>query len=85
MSDDVNSTTPYIKDIKTEDTQGTHYGIIPSDQEYGDMLVEEKSDADDQDEYNKYVWAQLLLDVGGEVLRGRVIKRSKGIDGTPTG
>ena len=59
--------------------------MIPSDQEYGDMIVAESPDADDNDKYDKYVGAQLLLNISGNILQGRVLKRCKGIEGNPIG
>ena len=57
----------------------------PSDAEYGDMIVDDIVDADD-DAVDKYLTAELILDVGtnGE-RRGRVIKRARGLNGEPIG
>jgi hypothetical protein len=50
------------------------------------MIVTEKiQDADEYENFDKYIGAQLLLDVGGEKIQARVIKRSKGGDGENIG
>jgi hypothetical protein len=62
-------------------------GIVPTDDEYGDMIVTKKlKDADKYDDLDKYIGAQLLLDMGGKPLQARVIKsRSRGPDGEKVG
>jgi hypothetical protein len=85
VSDDIDGTTPYIEDIELDGPE-VSTGIAPTDEEYGDMIVTEKlKDADDYDDLDRYIGAQLMLDVGGEKLQARVIKRSKGPDGEKMG
>jgi hypothetical protein len=68
------------------DTPEVRTGIAPTDDEYGDMIITEKlKDADEYDDLDKYIGAQLLLDAGGEKLQARVIKRSRGPDGEAIG
>ena len=57
----------------------------PSNAEYDDMLVDDLVDADDN-AVDKYLTAELILDVGtnGE-RRGRVIKRARGLNCEPIG
>jgi len=58
----------------------------PTDEEYDDMITEERPEEDDQEAIDKYVNAELLLDVGTDnERRGRVVKRSRGLDGQPVG
>ena len=59
--------------------------ITPTDEEYGDMLVEERPEEDDE-AIDKYLNMELTLGVGtDDERRGRVVKRSKGIGGDPIG
>jgi hypothetical protein len=85
VSDDVEGTTPYIEDSEVAAPE-VRTGIAPTDDEYGDMIVSEKmKDADEHDDLDKYIGAQLLLDTGSEQLQARVIKRSRGPDGEKIG
>ena len=60
-------------------------GVTPTEEEYGDMLVEERPDEDDE-AIDKYLNMELTLGVGtDDERRGRVVKRSKGIGGEPIG
>ena len=80
--------TPYIEDIMLDDGgigNDHRTGIIPTDEEYGSMLVTEKSDADDFESYDKYIGSQILLDLGHQRLQGRVVKRTKGPGGETIG
>ena len=60
-------------------------GVVPSDAEYGDMIVEVRTNTDEHEDLDKYISAQLLLDVGGEKLQARVVKHKKGEDGRGVG
>ena len=78
--------SPYIQDVYDEIDEAPRRGLIPSDTEYGDMVVEEATkDADEYPDLDNFIHASLLLDVGGEKLQGRVIKRVKDIDGNRKG
>ena len=79
------ATSPYIEDIETRLEDEVRQGISPTDSEYGDMIEEERTEADDHADLDKYIGAQLLLDVGGDTLTARVIKRARGPDGTRVG
>ncbi len=46
------------------------------------MIEEATTEADEHVDFDNYIHANLLLDVGGEQLQGRVIKRAKELDGT---
>ena len=48
---------------------------IPSDEEYGKMLTEDKDDVEDE-MFDKYLNAELMIDRGGETVRGTVVKRT---------
>jgi hypothetical protein len=85
VQDTVNSTTPYIEDLEDDDEGLSRRGIIPTDEEYGGMIVEGKPEADDFEAYDKYIGAKLLIDVGDQRLQGRVVKRAKGPDGMSIG
>ena len=58
-------------------------GIIPSDHDYSDFIVEDIPDTDDAEDYDKLIGAELRMKIGGESLNGRVIKHAKGSDGKP--
>ena len=85
-------TSPYLEDIldtllKKEEENG-ETGVTPPEAEYADMIEEERKDADEygsSEEMDKYIGAQLLLDIGGEPTQARVIKRSVELDGTKKG
>ncbi len=49
------------------------------------MIEEVTTEADEHVDFDNYIHASLLLDVGGEQLQGRVIKRAKEVDGTKKG
>jgi hypothetical protein len=80
-------TTPYIQDIeaKAVDDKTRRFGLVPSDEEYGDMIEEEVMDVDEHADLEKYIGAQINLDIGGEIQRGTVVKRAKGQDGSKAG
>jgi hypothetical protein len=85
VSDDIDGTMPYIEGSEVA-TPEIRSGITPTDDEYGDMIVTEKlKDADEYNDLDKYIGAQLLLDMGGQPLHARVIKRSRGPDGEKVG
>ncbi|MEM7375832.1 MAG: hypothetical protein AAF587_45000, partial [Bacteroidota bacterium] len=86
VHNDVGAGTPYIEDIELTETRcEAREGIIPSDDEYGNMIVEGTRDADEFDDYDKYIGAQLLREVGDEIVTARVVKRARGADGQPIG
>ena len=59
---------------------------IPSDQEYGDMLFDERPEDDDEDAIDKYIGMELIMDAGTDFERGaRVVKRAKDDEGRPIG
>jgi hypothetical protein len=59
---------------------------VPTNEEYGDMLIDERPEADDEEAVDKYLNAELILDVGtNNERRGRVVKRARGLDGEPLG
>ena len=58
----------------------------PSPEEYDDMHVGERPEDDDEEAIDKYLNVELLMNVGtNDERRGRVIKRSRGLDGEPIG
>jgi hypothetical protein len=61
-------------------------GIEPSLEDYADMIVEDRPEDDDEDAVNKFLNAELIFGVGtNDERRGRVVKRSRGLDGKPIG
>ena len=79
--------TFYIQDDDTDDTSG-ELGTTPTVDEYGDMIVPDLPEFDDEDDgfADKYLNAELMFDVGtGDERRGRVVKRVKGNAGEVIG
>jgi hypothetical protein len=81
----------YLDDVEVDDRNanlGIQHGddMTPTAEEYGDMIVDERPDDDDEDVIDNYLNAELLLDVStNNERRGRVIKRAKGNSGEPIG
>ena len=64
----------------------TNHGITPSDDEYGNMLTDDRQEVDNEEAIDKYLPCELIKDVGsGNERKGRVTKRSWGHDGKPIG
>ena len=60
----------------------TNHGITPSDDEYSDMLTDDRPEADDEEAIDKYLTCELIMDVGsGNEQKGRVTKSSRGHGG----
>jgi hypothetical protein len=80
----------YLDDIEDllNDNAGVRHeeNTTPNADEYGDMIIEERPDDDDEEAIDKYLNAELILDVGtNNERRGRVVKRSRGLDGEAIG
>jgi hypothetical protein len=79
----------YLQDIDIDENPGVAYGAdlttTPTDDEYGDMMQEERPEADD-DVLDNYINMELILDQGTDAeRRGRVTKRARGLDDAPIG
>jgi hypothetical protein len=77
----------FLEDIVDDNGIGAirEKGIMPTGEEYGDMLVEEYPEEDDE-AINKYLNMELTLGIGTDDKRqGQVVKQSKGISGDPIG
>ena len=87
--DDPNLTGFYMEDeYGGPDGELADAGLSPTDDEYGDMMLDERPDDDElSDELmDKYVNAELIFNVGtGNERRGRVTKRAKGAYGETIG
>ena len=57
---------------------------IPSNEEYGKMLIEDKDDVEDE-MFDKYLSAELMIDHDGETVRGTIMKRAKNDARDPIG
>ena len=66
VTDNDTHRTGFLEDVELVDEEVCRWGQLPPDLEYGDMLVENKPEADDHQEYDKYIGLQLSLDRGGE-------------------
>ena len=84
VSNDIEGASPYIQDYSLP-IPSRRTGVVPSDTEYGDMIHEEAPEDDTHDNLDNYIHAQLVLDVGGEQLQGKVICRAMEPDGTKKG
>ena len=75
IEDDVNSGIAYSSDINT-----------PSMEDYGDMHTEDRPEEDDEEAIDKYLNVELIMNLGtNDKRRGRIIKRSRGLDGEAIG
>ena len=83
-SNDVPGDSPYIEDYSPQEDAPRH-GVIPSNTEYGDMIVEEPPDDDEHEDLDNYIHTQLLLNVGNEKLQGRVTQRVRAPGGSKKG
>jgi len=78
----------YLDDIDVDENPGVTFdgGVTPSDDDYGDMNVGERPEDDDEEAVDQYLNMELTMDVGtDDERRGRVIKRSRGLDGGAIG
>jgi hypothetical protein len=58
----------------------------PTDEEYGDMNIAERPEEDDEEAVDNYLNVELIMNMGtNDERRGRVVKRSRGLDGEPIG
>ena len=79
--------SPHFADLDYDDDNHNHgvitnHGITPSDDEYGDMLTDDRPEADNEEAIDKYLICELVMDVGsGNEQKGRVTKRSRGHGG----
>jgi hypothetical protein len=69
----------YLEDVEIAENNPN----APTDEEYGDMIQEEKKDVDkfDNNAYNWYLGAKLSINRGDGEIWGRVVKRARGNDG----
>jgi hypothetical protein len=59
----------------------------PSAEDYGDMHTDERPEDNDEEAIDKYLNVELIMNMGtsNDERRGRVIKRTRGLDGEPIG
>jgi hypothetical protein len=74
----------YLQDVDAPD-DGYDDPNIPNDDEYGDMIQENRPDVDDVEIYDGYVNAEIVIDRDGEPTRARVVKRARTENGVPIG
>jgi len=69
----------YLEDVEIAEDDPN----APTDDEYGDMIQEEKKDVDefDNEAYDRYLGAELSINRGDGVIRWRVVKRACGNNG----
>ena len=83
--------SPHFADLDYDNDNHNHsvitnHGITPSDNEYGDMLTNNRAEADNKEAIDKYLTCELIMDVGsGNERKGRVTKSSRVHGGEPIG
>ena len=83
----------FLQDIDDDLNSGVHHAhddiadhTTPTPEDYGDMHTDERPDDDDEEAVDKYLNVELLMNVGtNDERRGRVVKRSRGLDSEPIG
>ena len=79
----------YLDDIKDDQENPgdvSDRGINPTGEDYGDMITGEQPEAYDEEAVDKYLNVELILDFRlANERRGRVAKRSRGLDGKTVG
>jgi hypothetical protein len=73
----------YLEDV--EAPEPVVHGVVPQDDEYGDMIQEPRPDVDDVDTYDRYLNAEIMIERDGEPVRARVVKRARADTGAPIG
>jgi hypothetical protein len=68
-----------------DNDDGCDNGIIPSDEEYGDMIQEPMAEVDDIEIYDKYLNAEFVINRADEPVRVRVSKRARTDNGSLVG
>ena len=60
---------------------------ILSDDEYADMLLDDRPDLDGEEQFNydELIGVDICVDRGGELVHGKVVKRAKNDQGPPIG
>jgi hypothetical protein len=74
-------------DDATTDEASSNLQGIPTDAEYGDMMQDPKSDADDVEfeTFDQYLGAEFLVNLNGETTMAKVSKRVRDNDGNVIG
>ncbi len=79
----------YLEDIDDDGNPGVAHADdinTQSPEDCGDMHIEERPEQDDEEAIDKYLNAELIMNVGtNDERRGRVVKRSRGLDGEAIG
>ena len=75
----------YLEDIfDDKENSSITDGVTLTAEEYDDMLVDERQEADEEEAIDQYLNMEMILDAGsGNKRHGRVVKRSRGLDGEP--
>jgi hypothetical protein len=78
----------YLDDIEDDENSGVVHTDVntPSPEDYGDMNTEDRPEDDEQEAIDKYLNVELIMNMGtNDERRGRIIKRSWGLDGEAVG
>jgi hypothetical protein len=76
---------PGIFYIDDDEANNDDENLIPTEEEYGDMLQTPKLDINDIETFDKYLNSEFVVDRGGEQVRAKVIKRARSDSGYPIG
>jgi hypothetical protein len=78
----------YMDDVNDEtdnDETGDASGIIPTDEEYGEMIQDPCPDVDDVETFDRYLNAEFIVHRGDEPIRAKVVKRARADTGALLG
>jgi hypothetical protein len=78
----------YMDDVNDEtnnDENGDVSGLIPSDEEYGEMIQDPCPDVDDVETFDRYLNAEFIVHRGDEPIRAKVVKRARADTGALLG
>jgi hypothetical protein len=66
-----------VNDETDNDENGDVSGLIPLDEEYGEMIQDPCPDVDDVETFDRYLNAEFIVHRGDEPIRAKVVKRAR--------
>ena len=75
ISNEIQGVSMYIEDTILDEPENATIGIITSNLEYGQMIVERAPDVDAIEIYKKYIGAQVKINTGNQIIYGTVVKK----------
>jgi hypothetical protein len=70
----------YLEDVEDDannDDNGDSMGLVPWDEEYGDLIQDPCPDVDDVETFDRYLNAEFIVHHGDESIQDRVAKRAR--------